>query len=126
MGIDAVLDQARARIDRFTPEEARAAVTRGAVIVDTRPVEQRRLHGLVPDAVVIARNVLEWRCDPTSGYQDDRIAAASGPVIVMCQEGYASSLAAATLRDVGVEGAADLAGGFEAWRDAGLPVVPEA
>lgn len=125
MGIDAVLEQARARIDRLTPQEARAAVARGAVIVDTRPVEQRRAHGVVPGAVVIARNVLEWRCDPGSGYQDERIAAAPGPVIVMCQEGYASSLAAATLRDAGVEGAADLAGGFEAWRDAGLPVEPE-
>src|SRR5689334_12882599 len=103
MGIDAVLEQARARIDRLTPQEARAAVARGAVIVDTRPVEQRRAHGVVPGAVVIARNVLEWRCDPGSGYQDERIAAAPGPVIVMCQEGYASSLAAAALRDVGVE-----------------------
>ena len=125
MGIDAVLEQARARIDRLTPQEAQAAVARGAVIVDTRPAEQRRRHGIVPGAVVIGRNVLEWRCDPTSGHQDDRIAAAAGPVIVMCQEGYSSSLAAAVLRDVGVEDAADLDGGFEAWRDAGLPVEPE-
>jgi rhodanese-related sulfurtransferase len=125
MGIDAVLAQARARIDRLTPHEARAAVERGAVIVDTRPVEQRREHGTVPGAVVIGRNVLEWRCDPTSGHQDDRIAAAGGPVIVMCQEGYSSSLAAATLRDVGVEGAADMTGGFEAWVAAGLPVGSE-
>lgn len=97
---------------------------RGAVIVDTRSYEQRRDHGIVPGAIVLARNVLEWRVDPTSGFQDPRIAARTGPVIVMCQEGYSSSLAAVTLLDLGIDDATDMAGGFDAWQAAGLPVVP--
>lgn len=122
MGIDAVLEQARARIDRLTPQEAQAAVARGAVIVDTRPVEQRRAHGVVPGAVVIARNVLEWRCDPASDWRDERVSDPSRRLIVMCDAGYQSSLAAANLRRLGLEHAADLVGGFQAWRAAGLRV----
>ena len=119
MGIDDLLAQARAGLDRLTPEAARAAVEEGAVIVDTRPVDQRRAQGVVPGSVVVGRNVLEWRADPTSGHTDDRLAGRR--LIVMCAEGYASSLAAATLQEIGVR-ATDLIGGFEAWRDAGLPV----
>lgn len=119
-----MLAAARARFRRLEPADAAAAVRDGGVIVDTRSYEQRRDHGLVPGAIVLSRTVLEWRVDPTSGYQDPRVAARTGPVIVMCQEGYSSSLAAATLLDLGIDDATDLAGGFEAWRDAGLPVVP--
>jgi rhodanese-related sulfurtransferase len=121
--IDELLDAARARIRRLTPAEARDAQAAGGVILDTRTYEQRHEHGVVPGAIVVSRNVLEWRVDPTSGWDDPEIAARTGPVIVMCQEGYASSLAAAALVELGVEDATDMAGGFEAWKEAGLPVA---
>ena len=95
---------------------------RGAVILDTRSHEQR-VAGLCR-AIRIHRNMLEWRVDPSSGYQDPRIAAATGEVIVMCQQGYSSTLAAETLLRLGIDRATDLAGGFEAWAAAGLPVEP--
>lgn len=121
MGIDDFLARSRAGYERLTPAAARDAVADGAVIVDTRPVDQRRAQGVVPGAVVVPRNVLEWRADPTSGHADDRLAGRR--LIVMCAEGYASSLAAATLQEIGVR-ATDMVGGFHAWRDAGLPVEP--
>jgi rhodanese-related sulfurtransferase len=121
VGIDDVLGRSRARLARLTPEAAQAAVERGAVIVDTRPVDQRRAQGVVPGAVVVCRNVLEWRADPASGHSDPRLAGRE--LIVMCAEGYASSLAAASLQDIGLP-ATDMIGGFEAWQDAGLPVEP--
>jgi rhodanese-related sulfurtransferase len=121
VGIDDLLARTRAGLDRLTPEAARAAAGEGAVIVDTRPIEQRRTQGVVAGAVVVPRNVLEWRADPTSGYVDERLAGRR--LIVMCAEGYASSLAAATLREIGLL-ATDMVGGFEAWLDAGLPVEP--
>ncbi len=121
MGIDDVLGRARARLTRLTPAAARAAAEKGAVIVDTRPLDQRRAQGVVPGAAVVCRNVLEWRADPTSGHSDPRLVGRE--LIVMCAEGYASSLAAASLRDIGLP-ATDMIGGFEAWRDAGLPVDP--
>jgi len=124
MGIDELLERARARLQRVTPEQAHAAVAGGAVIVDTRPLEQRRGQGVVPGAVVIGRNVLEWRADPTSGFIDPMLAGRSGRVIVMCAEGYSSSLAAAALQDVGLATATDMVGGFLAWEAAGLPVEP--
>jgi rhodanese-related sulfurtransferase len=123
MGIDEQLARARARLQRLTPEDARGAVAAGgAVIVDTRPLDQRRTQGLVPGAVAIGRNVLEWRADPTSGHCD--AALAGRRLIVMCAEGYSSSLAAASLQDIGLADATDMIGGFLAWRAAGLPVEP--
>lgn len=122
-GIDEILADARGRLDRVGPHEARAAVEHGAILVDIRPIAQRRAYGEIPGAVIIDRNVLEWRLDPRSG---SRLALASSydlEVIVVCQEGYASSLAAATLQDLGLFRATDLAGGFAAWREAGLPVT---
>jgi rhodanese-related sulfurtransferase len=124
VGIDELLERARARLQRVTPEQAHAAVAGGAVIVDTRPLEQRRGQGVVPGAVVIGRNVLEWRVDPTSGFTDPKLAGRSGQVIVMCAEGYSSSLAATALQDVGLATATDMVGGFLAWEAAGLPVEP--
>ena len=121
MGIDDFLDRSRSRLVRLTPEAARAAVDNGAVIVDTRPLDQRRAQGLVPGAVVVCRNVLEWRADGTSGHADVRLV--DRHLIVMCAEGYSSSLAAAALQEIGLR-ATDMVGGFEAWRDAGLPVEP--
>jgi rhodanese-related sulfurtransferase len=124
MTIDELLERARSGLDRMTPERAMRAMAAGGVIVDTRTYEQRRQHGVVPGALVVPRTVLEWRVDPASGHQDPRIAARTGPLIVMCQEGYSSSLAAATLQELGVADATDLVGGFDAWKAADLPVEP--
>jgi rhodanese-related sulfurtransferase len=123
-GIDRLLERERRLLDRLTPEQARAAVAAGGVILDTRSHEQRRSGGVVPGSVRIHRNVLEWRVDPSSGYQDPRVAACSGPIVIMCQQGYSSSLAAATLQRLGITNATDMVGGFEAWSAAGLPVEP--
>ncbi|HET7171356.1 MAG TPA: rhodanese-like domain-containing protein [Gaiellales bacterium] len=122
--IDDLIDTARARIRRVTPEEARDAMAEGAVILDTRTYEQRRADGVIPGAVVMNRNVVEWRVDPTSGWEDPGVVARTGPVIVMCDEGFASSLAAATLVDLGIRDAADMIGGFQGWKAAGLPTEP--
>ncbi|MCU1678062.1 MAG: rhodanese protein [Frankiales bacterium] len=121
--IDDLLSRARGKLQRLSPVDAAAALSRGALVVDTRPVGQRVEHGQIPGALVIERNVLEWRLDPTSSAA---IPAASydAEVVVVCQEGYASSLAAATLVDLGITRATDLEGGFAAWRAAGLPTVP--
>jgi rhodanese-related sulfurtransferase len=122
--LDDVLAAARRRLQRLSPAEAAALVAAGALPVDIRPFEQRRRDGEVPGAVVIDRNVVEWRLAPTS---DRRLPDAPDPdriVIVMCHEGYSSSLAAATLQDVGLPRATDIDGGFRAWAAAGLPVTP--
>lgn len=122
--IDVVLEGARARLRRLTPSEALAAQAQGALLVDIRPVEQRARDGLVPGALIIDRNVLEWRLDPAS---DARIAEADSHdrhVVLLCNEGYATSLAAATLQDLGLWRATDVIGGFQAWRAEGLPVDP--
>jgi rhodanese-related sulfurtransferase len=118
--IDELLAQARSRLERLDPQAASVAMANGAVLVDIRAESQRAADGTVPAALFIPRNVLEWRCDPTSSHPDERIGAGRR-VVVMCDVGYASSLAAATLRDLGVD-ATDLDGGFQAWRAAGLPV----
>ena len=114
-GIDEVLAAARTRLHRLGPEEAYAAQRAGAVLGDIRPHAQRRREGGVPGALVVERNVLEWRFDPRS---DARLPLADRydlPVVVVCQEGYTSSLAAAALHDLGLWRATDLAGGFAAW-----------
>ena len=121
-GIDEILANARARLKRLNPHQVADALHRGAVLVDIRPAAQRAEHGEFPDAIVIERNVLEWRLDPRS---DARLPFADTydlEVIVTCQEGYTSSLAAAALQDLGLRRATDLAGGFAAWRAAGLPI----
>jgi rhodanese-related sulfurtransferase len=117
-----VLADARARLHRLAPAEAADAVSAGAVLVDIRPAAQRAAEGEIPGALVIERNVLEWRFDPAG---DARLPQASYDlqVVVFCSQGYTSSLAAAALHDLGVRRATDLDGGFEAWRDAGLPVT---
>lgn len=120
---DELLAAARSGLDRVGPEAARAAMEQdGAVLVDIRPDPQRTEDGSVPGAVVIARNVLEWRCDPTSEFRDERVSDPDRCLIVMCNEGYQSSLVAATLQQLGHSRATDLDGGFQAWRAAGLPV----
>lgn len=122
--IDELLAQSRAGLVRVQPHEARDAMRHGgALMIDIRSESQRAADGIVPDAIWFARNVLEWRCDPECEGYDDRVGGLERHVIVMCDAGYQSSLAAATLQQLGFAGATDLVGGFQAWRDAGLPVA---
>ena len=114
----------RRAVVRLRPEAALAALTDGAVLVDIRPLEQRIVEGEVPGAIIIGRNVLEWRLDPRSEARIPALARADARIIVMCSEGYASTLAAASLRRIGLRGATDLEGGFQAWKAAGLPARP--
>jgi len=116
--VDDLLSAARARLDRPDPERAAAMVAACAILVDTRPGWQREQEGELPGALLIERNHLEWRLDPTS---DARIAAATDhdvTWIVFCSQGYSSSLAAASLQDIGLRNATDLDGGYQAWRTA--------
>jgi rhodanese-related sulfurtransferase len=122
--IDHLLSEVRERIDRVSPQEAAAEVRDGALLVDIRSESQRAADGVVPGAMYHPRNVLEWRMDPASGATDPAVGGLERRVIVMCDAGYASSLAAETLREIGFDHAADLDGGFQAWREAGLPVEP--
>src|SRR3954454_7764174 len=122
--LDELLERTRSRLDRVDPERAARELAEGAVLIDVRSESQRERDGVVPDAIYVPRNVLEWRCDPDGDYRDPRVGGADTRVIVMCDAGYQSSLAAATLRDIGVERATDPDGGFQAWRAAGLPVEP--
>jgi rhodanese-related sulfurtransferase len=120
-GIDALLSDARSRLRRLLPEATAAQLRQGALLVDIRPVAQRVEHGEVPGSLIIERNVLEWRLDPTSDGRLD--ASAPGQFwIIICQEGYTSSLAADVLTSIGVP-ATDVVGGYVAWRAAGLPTV---
>lgn len=119
--VDDLLEEARGRLIRLSPAAAAAAVQGGALLVDIRADHQRERDGLIAAASVVARNVLEWRLDPASPYRDPDLARRDLPVVLICDEGYQSSLAAATLRRFGVN-ATDVEGGFQAWRAAGLPV----
>jgi rhodanese-related sulfurtransferase len=119
--ISEVLAQTRQRLARLGPEQAWAAMQGGALLVDIRPAAQRAAEGEVPGALIVERNVLEWRLDPASAARLPE-ASYGRPVIVMCSAGYASSLAAASLQDLGLTAATDLAGGFLAWARAGRPV----
>lgn len=122
--IDDLLESARSRLDRVTVEELTDAVIAGALMVDIRGDAQRATDGTIPDAIFHPRNVLEWRADPASGHDDPRLSSdLDRRVIVVCNEGYQSSLAAATLQDLGFPNATDLVGGFQAYASAGLPVA---
>lgn len=121
--VDDLLVEARRSLQRVTPIEALRASETGALIVDIRPSELRDRDGLIPDALVIDRNVLEWRLDPKSAHRVPQITSTDQVVILVCDEGYASSLAAATLHDLGLGRATDLVGGIQAWIADGLPVV---
>ncbi|MDQ1488984.1 MAG: hypothetical protein QOJ23_1498 [Actinomycetota bacterium] len=120
--VDDLLEAARARIRRLDPHETAAACRRGALLIDIRPTVQRRWEGEVPGALVVERNVLEWRLDPISAHRLAAVTDHDREIVVMCSEGYASSLVAATLVELGYTSAADLDGGFQAWAKAGLPV----
>jgi rhodanese-related sulfurtransferase len=124
--IDDLLARARRRLDRVTTDDVVEAVRDGAVLVDIRSEVQRARDGLLPEAIFHPRNVLEWRCDPSSGRDDPRLSGdLSRQIVLVCHEGYQSSLAAANLQDLGFARATDLVGGFQAWAAAGLPVVHE-
>jgi rhodanese-related sulfurtransferase len=121
--VDDLLERARSGLQRLDPTEAYHAWTRGAELVDIRPAAQIAQEGGVPGALVVERNVLEWRFDPRS---DSRLPEARGhglQVIVLCSEGYTSSLAAHALQQIGLHRATDVVGGFAAWRAAGLPAT---
>ena len=120
--IEEMLESARGELDRMTPEQAREAMERCGLLVDIRSERQRERDGVVPGAAYFPRNVLEWRADPSSSAHDPRFGDLDRPVVVTCDEGYQSSLAAATLQRLGFEAATDLIGGYQAWRAAGLPV----
>jgi rhodanese-related sulfurtransferase len=121
--IDRRLAEVRSRIKSVPPFQAERLKAGGALFVDTRPRHQRDEFGVIPAALVIDRNVLEWRLDPTSATRDARAAEHTGPIVVYCQQGYSSILAVAELDSLGVPDVYDLEGGFEAWAAAGLPIV---
>jgi rhodanese-related sulfurtransferase len=116
--IDDLLEEARARLARVTAEELPGEISAGALVVDIRPIEQRERDGEMPGAVIIPRNVLEWRLDPTSPHRIPEAGDYDLRIVVVCDEGYASSLAAATLQQLGLHRATDLVGGYQAWREA--------
>lgn len=118
--IDGVLEQARSRLNRIEAVDVPAALDRGALLVDIRPAAQRASEGEVPAALIIERNVLEWRCDPTS---DARLPQAAGDDVewvILCSEGYTSSLAAAALQELGLRRSTDVVGGYHALVAAGV------
>jgi rhodanese-related sulfurtransferase len=122
--VEDLLARARARLHRLGPREAADAVADGARLVDIRPGWQRLDEGTIPDALVIERNHLEWRLDPTSDARVPEATDHDQRWIVVCSEGYTSSLAAAALQDLGLHRATDLDGGYRAWAEAGLPTAP--
>lgn len=119
-----VLADARARLDRVGPERAAELCEQGAVLVDTRPQWQRDDEGAIPGALIIERNHVEWRLDPSSDAKIPEATDHDVTWILFCSEGYSSSLAAASLQDLGLHNATDLVGGFKAWAAAGLPTTP--
>ena len=123
--IDEYLAAARARLDRVSPTAALVEQADGALIVDTRCAAVRHETGIIPGSIPVPLSVLFWRLDPTSGHDDPTISGRDRRVILVCADGYSSSLAAATLRDLGFSRATDLDGGFNGWVAVGLPVVDE-
>ncbi|WP_328916895.1 MULTISPECIES: winged helix-turn-helix domain-containing protein [unclassified Streptomyces] len=122
--VEELLRRARARLIRLTPEQAACEQAEGALLVDIRSEMLRRAHGEIPGSLVLERNVLEWRLDPLSDSRIEEAVDHALRVVLICPQGYMSSLAAATLHELGLSRATDVIGGFEAWAAAGLPVVP--
>jgi rhodanese-related sulfurtransferase len=116
VAIDALLATARQGLDRVESADLDAEIAAGALVVDIRPIDQRELDGGLPGALIIDRNVLEWRLDPTSPHRLPEVTNAHQRIIIVCNEGYSSSLAAATLQKLGIDHATDLIGGFQAWK----------
>ncbi|MFF8827712.1 rhodanese-like domain-containing protein [Streptomyces sp. NPDC015131] len=125
MGIDELLEQVRSRLSRLTPHEAHTAARAGdALLVDIRYAALRDRDGLIPGALVVERNELEWRLDPRGSHRLPEATGHDLRMVVICNEGYASSLAAASLHQLGLHRATDLIGGFQSWKAEGLPVTP--
>jgi rhodanese-related sulfurtransferase len=124
--IHELLADARNRLDRLEPADALAAQEAGAILIDTRSSDERRREGVIPGALHIPRTVLEWRLDPDAdpAYRTPYVDALDRQLVVVCAHGYSSSLAAATLQELGFSRATDVAGGFAAWKEQGLPVIP--
>ncbi|MER6997471.1 rhodanese-like domain-containing protein [Streptomyces sp. NPDC000410] len=123
VGIDELLERVREGLDRVAPREAYEAAADGALLVDIRYAALRERDGLIPGALVVERNELEWRLDPLGSHRAPEATSHDLRVVVICNEGYASSLAAASLQQLGLHRATDLTGGFQAWRAQGLPVT---
>jgi rhodanese-related sulfurtransferase len=123
--VEELLAEAEAEIDRLTAAEAHAAAKQGDLLIDIRPLEQRRRNGLVPGAAIVDRNVLEWRLDPEGEHRDHALAHRDRRIILICNEGYQSVLAAATLRRFGLD-SCDVIDGIQGWMAAGLPLEPTA
>ncbi|MFD7326173.1 rhodanese-like domain-containing protein [Streptomyces sp. NPDC059875] len=127
VGIDELLERVRSDLDRIEAHAAHEAYEAGdALLVDTRYAALRERDGLIPGALIVERNELEWRLDPLGSHRAPQADSHDLRVIVFCNEGYASSLAAASLRQLGLHRATDVIGGFQAWKAAGLPVLPPA
>lgn len=124
--IDDLLAEARRRLDRLAPEEALAAQSEGALIVDTRSHDERRRTGVIPGSLHIPLSVLPWRLDPAAdpAYRNPHVRELDQRLVLVCAHGFSTSLAAALLQDLGFESATDLAGGFAAWQERGLPISP--
>lgn len=123
IGIDELLERVREGLDRVEPKDAFDAAAEGALLVDIRYAALRERDGLIPGALIVERNELEWRLDPQGSHRAPEAVSHDIRVVVICNEGYASSLAAVSLRQLGLHRATDLIGGFQAWKSAGLPVV---
>jgi rhodanese-related sulfurtransferase len=123
MTIDDVLAAARAQLRRLDPADAAAAAANGARLIDTRPQFQRQADGEIPGAIIIERNHLEWRLDPASAARIPEATGHDVAWIALCDQGYSSSLAAASLQLLGLRNATDVIGGFQAWKAAGMPVT---
>jgi rhodanese-related sulfurtransferase len=125
VGIDELLERVRSGLDRVEARAAHEAYVAGdALLVDTRYAALRERDGLIPGALIVERNELEWRLDPLGSHRAPEATGHDLRVIVLCNEGYVSSLAAASLRQLGLRRATDVIGGFQAWKAAGLPVLP--
>ena len=122
--LDQLLEAARARIERLEPTAAFAAVEHGALLIDIRSDSDRERYGIVSGSLHIPRSVLEWRLAPSSAWRSPHVGDLDQQVILMCDHGCSSVLAAATLVDLGFARASDVIGGFAAWRDARLPIAP--
>jgi rhodanese-related sulfurtransferase len=116
--IDELLARARRQLQRVPPETLPSERAAGALVIDTRPAEQRERDGELPGGIVVDRNVLEWRLDPASPHRISEVTNYDVRIILVCNEGYSSSLAAATLQELGLHRATDLIGGYQAWRAA--------
>jgi rhodanese-related sulfurtransferase len=123
VNVDELVERSRRGVRRLTPREVRDAAARGALVVDTRTETQRRRQGELPGALVIDRTVLEWRLDPKGEFRIPEATNHDLEIVVVCRHGCSSSLAAASLRELGLHRATDMIGGVEAWAEAGLPLT---